>query len=384
MHNDISLLHELDNVSKTHPSGNEDIDQVLINLAKQILPSLNIERMNVWLFNEEKNAIISVGEYDIRTKRFSKNTVLEAWKYPDYFHALRENKIIEAEYIRENPITAPFNEEYSIPLDIYSLLDVPLRVAGELAGVICFEKTGQKKVFSHNEKSFCLSVSFLIASLLETKYRRAAQANLEKLLLEKDTLLKELNHRTRNNLSILVSLLRISKNKTETGETKRVVEEYEQRVFSMLKIHDLLQQNHYFNQVHIAKYINELINEFRVSYPQFNHKIKANVHPIDFYLPSKSAIYLGLIITEVLLNAIKHATPENENFLLSIDFEAISDNKTSLVIHDNGPGFEFNSVQKTSSMGLGLIADLASAICLKTNYPKPGNSRYYFELSTEQ
>ena len=200
---------------------------------KQVLVALRIERVNVWIFNPEKTALVSIGEYDKRTKKFAKDSVLEKKDFPIYFKALTENKIILAEDIYSHPFTQEFNEVYSRPLDIYSLLDIPIRISGELIGVMCYEKTGMQKHFSQSEISFCLSVSLVLASNLESRHRRAAQHLLENALKEKELLIKEINHRVKNNLSVLISLMRLSETRTNSKESKTLLHEYEQRIFSM-------------------------------------------------------------------------------------------------------------------------------------------------------
>lgn len=374
---DINLLEELDSISKVHVLNRHDVDQIMIDFAKRILPALKIERINVWLFNPEKTALISIGEYDSRTQTFSKNSVLDQWKYPVYFDGLRENKIILASDIYSHPLTKELNEEYSKPNNVCSLLDIPIRISGELIGVICFEKTETKKIFTEAEQSFCLSISFVLAASLEGRQRRAAQSKLEKLLLEKELLLRELNHRTKNNLAILVSLIRISKNKTNGDEAKRLLEEYEQRIFSMLKIHELLQQGQNYNVINLAQYLRELINEFRVTFPQINHCIKSKINVFQFALSSKKAIHLGIVITEILMNAIKHSSA-NPDFELKFEFTEESENQFVLLIGDNGPGFHFKESTEKSSLGLSLISDLIEDLGINYTLPSPNNSYYKF------
>lgn len=374
---DIHLLEELDSVSQIHFLKRTDIDQIMIDFATRILPSLQIERVNVWLFNQQKTAIISVGEYDLRTKQFNKNSVLKEYDFPIYFKALRENKIITAEDIYTHPLTKELGESYAEPQNICSLLDIPLRISGELVGVICFEKTATKKVFSVNEQSFCLSISFVLASTLESRHRRAAQAKLEVLLQEKEMLVKEINHRVKNNFAILISLLRLSKNNAHTEEGKFLLNEYEQRIYSMLKIHDLLNQNSNYSEINLSKYVKELVNEFRVSFPQFNHCVNTRINTYDFYLSSKRTLNLGLIITEILLNSIKHAS-STANYELMVELIDVNDHHMVLTIGDNGPGFEFEKESKKGSLGLSLIVDLCDSIEAEVKYPTLKKAYYTF------
>ncbi|MDZ4665146.1 MAG: histidine kinase dimerization/phosphoacceptor domain -containing protein [Bacteroidota bacterium] len=375
---DIHLLEELDSVSQIHFLDRNDIDHIMTDLAIRILPSLRIERMSVWLFNSEKTALISIGEYDTRTEKFNKNSVLHQNAIPIYFEALRKNKIIIAEDIYNHPATMELNEEYSKPNSICSLMDIPLRISGELIGVICFEKVDIKRVFTANEQSFCLSLSFVLASTLESRQRRVAQAKLEALLTEKETLVKEINHRVKNNFSILISLIRISKNKARTEESRTILQEYEQRLFSMLKIHDLLNQSYNHSEINLSKYITELVNEFRVSFPHFNHCVNTRINNYEFTLSSKRVLYLGLIVTEILLNSIKHAAANTPNYELTIELLEINDHHVNLTIGDNGPGFDFEKEVSKDSLGLPLIKDLSSAIDVDAKFPTLKNSNYTF------
>jgi serine phosphatase RsbU (regulator of sigma subunit) len=190
---EINLLNELDNVSKIHPLEREDIDKIMLDMAKKIVLALKIERINVWLFNPEKSAMISIAEYDKRTKKYVKDSVLHRKDFPNYFKAISENKIIVVEDIYTNKFTNELNEAYSKPNNICSLLDIPLRIGGELMGVMCYEKTEVHKKFTQEEIGFCLSVSFVLASNLESRYRRAAQTKLEEVLSEKDALISQIN-----------------------------------------------------------------------------------------------------------------------------------------------------------------------------------------------
>jgi len=378
LNKDVNLLQELDSISQIHFLKRKDIDGIMIDFAARILPSLKIERINIWLFNADKTALISMGEYDTRTKIFSKNSILDQSQFPLYFEALRKNEIIIAEDVYSNPNTMELNEAYSKPNQVCSLLDIPLRISGELIGVICFEKTDTKKIFSINEQTFCFSISFVLASALESRHRRAAQAKLEALLKEKEMLLLELNHRVKNNFSILVSLIRISKDNCKTQESKFILQEYEQRVFSMLKIHELLNHNHHHSNINLSQYVKEIVNEFRVSFPQFNHCVITKIGNYDYELTSKRALSLGLIITEILLNSIKHAAEQTNGYLLNVELIEISKQHVQLILGDNGAGFDFQLESKKQSLGLPLIRDLAQSIDIEAKYPEAKQATYSF------
>lgn len=245
---------------------------------------------------------------------------------------------------------------------------------------MCYEKTDCQKEFKKDEINFCLSVSFVLASNLESRKRRAAQNKLEKALEEKELLLKEINHRVKNNLSILISLLRLSKSRVEGNESKVLLEECEQRIFPMLKINDMLDKNNLYSKINLSDYIKELVIEFRVTYPQINHNCKVDINYFDFFISTKKAIHIGLIVSEILLNSIKHASETSSNYEVIISLKKITETALELKIGDNGDGFNFNELIAKNTLGLDLIKDLADSLSLKTIYSAKNNAYYIFDF----
>lgn len=372
----INLLEELDDISKIHFLRRDDIDEMMIEFSKRIITALKIERISAWLFNKNQDAIISVGEYDLRSRAFKKNSVLSQRDYPSYFEAINHNKIVLVENTFKNTATSEFTNDYLIPNSVISLMDIPLRISGELIGVMCFEKTGKtERMFTEKEQAFAFSIALVFASNLEARHRRIAQYKLEQVLNEKELLIKEINHRVKNNFSILISLLRIRKNRSENTELKNILEEYEQRIFSMMKIQDLLFQSKNYTSVNISSYLTELINEFKLTHSEIAGCIENKIEETHQLLPTKIAIHLGLLITEIFINSYKHASKNTAeySFLIALN---IKDNYLYLKTGDNGSGFDFKEKIKSNSLGLPLIKDLIETIEAKTVFPSKGSSYY--------
>lgn len=377
----VNLLEEIDSVSKIHVLQRDDIDGLMIQMAKRIVACLHIERMSVWLFNNEKDAIISMGEYDLRSHTFKKENILHQKDFPVYFKSLNENKILLAPNIYTNPNTAEFTEDYSKPNDIISLMDIPLRIGGELVGVMCFEKTGKtERIFSEKEQTFAFSVSLVFASNLEARHRRALQFKLEEAIKEKDLLIKEINHRVKNNFSILISLMRLSKNQGKTVDPKIMLEEYEQRIFSMLKVQDMLYHSQNYSGINVSDYVTELTNEFRKTHSESAKGIITEIRPIDLILDSKKALHLGLVVTEVFLNHFKHCFLKDPGCVLNITLKELGNHHTVLRMGNDKEGFDFKEKIKAQTLGLPLIKDLSEGICKKVSYPTPQKNYYEFEI----
>ncbi|MCB9173637.1 MAG: ATP-binding protein [Flavobacteriales bacterium] len=339
----------------------------MLEFAKRITTVLKIERTNVWLFNEQKDAIISIGEYDTRTKQFSKNSIIHQQNCPNYFKAINRNKIITIKNVLEHPYTNEFNNTYSIPNEVISLMDIPLRISGELIGVFCFEKTGKiERVFTEEDQTFAMSLAIVVASNLEARHRRVAQQQLELALKEKELLIKEINHRVKNNLSILISLLRLAKNQQKNAKVPEVLTEFEQRVMAMLKIHDLLHHTHNYTTVKLAEYIRELTDEFKHSFNQV--KIISEIKNVDLEMSSKDALHIGLAVTEILLNSIKYGNQSDSNYHILVTLKSLN-GKVTLTISNNGKSFDFDKKLKQQTLGLSIIKDLLENLTVKVKYP---------------
>lgn len=374
---EINLLEELDSVSSIHQLNRDDIDALMLACAQKASQLFEIERVNAWLLNKNKDAIISIGEYDTRTKKFNKNTIIPSKDCPNYFKSIIKNRIILVENVYTNSVTSELTDNYLRPNNIISLMDIPLRMNGELIGVLCLEKTGDaERVFSKDEQTFALGLGFLISSSLEARKRRAIQHDLEKLLEEKELLIKEINHRVKNNFSILISLLRLSKNKKGKKKTEEFINDFEQRINAMLKIHEMLNASESYSEVNISFYLYKIVSEFKETFTQL--AITSEIEDSDTMMDSKKALHLGLIITEILLNAAKHETANGNHHLEII--MTTHHNKNKLTIHLPGKAFNFNEKLKDETLGLSLIKDLAESIDATTHFPKENNGLYLFEF----
>lgn len=378
IHEPINLLEELDSASSLHTLKRDDIDALMLEFAKRITRVLKIERTNVWLFNHEKDTMVSIGEYDDRNKQFIKNNIIYQNDCPNYIKAISRNKIIVIKNVLEHPYTNELNNTYSIPNDVISLMDIPLRICGELIGVFCFEKTGKiEKIFTEEEQTFAMSLAIVFASNLEARHRRVAQEQLELALKEKELLIKEINHRVKNNLSILISLLRLAKTQNKNAKGSEVLQEFEQRVIAMLKIHDLLHESNNHTSVNLSDYIKEITHEFQQSFNQT--KIIAEIKKVDLELTSKDALHIGLASTEIFLNSIKYGIQNSTNFNIYVKLNKINQ-KTTLVIGNTGKGFDFEKKIQQNTLGLSIIKDLMEDLNITINYPTKEKCCYEMEF----
>ena len=378
----IDLIQELDSISRIHYLKRDDIDEMMLEFARRLTTTLRIERMSVWLFNADKDKLVSMGEYDRRTKSFDKNTSLDKAKFPTYFKAIEENKILLVENVVTDEKTSELNPDYNIPFEVYSLMDIPLRISGELVGVMCFEKTGERKVFTSKDQAFAFSVSLVFASNLEARQRRALQHQLELGIAEKERLIKEINHRVKNNFSILLGLIRIAKQNSENGTIDAFIEEYEQQIFSILKIHELLMRSNNATLINITEYIEELAEQYQNSHTSLKGRFDIEIPEVNAEIATKTATHVGLIVSEIMINAFKYAVSESNENRMFIRLQN-TDESAILTVGDSGSGFDFEKKLLGNSMGLPLIKDLANDADLDITFPRLGNSSYRIVIPKE-
>lgn len=193
---------------------------------------------------------------------------------------------------------------------------------------------------------------------------------LKHRLDERDTLLRELNHRVKNNMQIIISMLRLQANKYGKHE-KEIVQIAENRIRSMLFIHELLYKSNK-NTFDIQEYFKLLIEEISNSFALNDRCL--NVEIQELHLDNDQVVNLGFIINELLTNAIKHAKPKNE-LLIYISLQK-TNNQVILSIEDNGIDF------KTSKDGLGtLFIDTMVDEQLKAKIHREFDNGYKVQIS---
>jgi two-component sensor histidine kinase len=185
---------------------------------------------------------------------------------------------------------------------------------------------------------------------------------IEEALNENKTLLKELQHRVKNNLQMMISLFNLQLNKLPNKELKDVFQFSINRVKTISKIHEKLYNNKSLNKISLNDYTQSIVKELKEVY--------FNLNSVNFKLKIKDDLFihidqtqtLGLIINELITNSKKHAFSDSkkENNIIIII------NKNKSLIHfnyiDNGSGFNVKEVLISKSLGLGLIKRLVNQL----------------------
>jgi two-component sensor histidine kinase/streptogramin lyase len=198
----------------------------------------------------------------------------------------------------------------------------------------------------------------------ELKLSKAQAENdkliIEKSLIERESLLKEIHHRVKNNLQIIASLLYLQSGKFEDEDFKKVLEEGQGRVRSMALIHQKLYENEDLKSIPFGEYLNELVSEIRASFGMPN--IQLNIKADDIHFDVDTAVPLGLIVNEMATNAFKYAFEKEEKGSISI-FLTQNNGEYIMNIKDDGKGIPNEiDIRKTKSLGLRLVRMLSQQL----------------------
>lgn len=187
----------------------------------------------------------------------------------------------------------------------------------------------------------------------------ARTAELTATLSEKNVLLKEVHHRVKNNLQIIVSLLNLQARNVDDPQTLLLLNDSQSRVRSMALVHEKLYQSEALDRIKFNDYLRELTRFLYGLYWKREGSVEFSVQAEDVELDIETAIPCGLLVNELITNSLKHAfLAESNGGMVQIQFFAENGNYV-LRVTDNGSGFPADSeLQQPSSLGMQLVKSL--------------------------
>lgn len=220
---------------------------------------------------------------------------------------------------------------------------------------------------------------------LDITARKRAEEQLKASLLEKEVLLKEIHHRVKNNLQVVYSLLNLQSSQTADEASLEVLRESQNRVRSMALVHETLYRSPDLARVDLVDYASNLAAHLIRSYRIDSTAIQLSVQAAaPVYLSIDTAIPCGLIINELISNALKHAFPAGRSGTVSVRLARPSAVSTSLTVADNGIGLpaEFDQTA-TDSLGMQLIGQLVRQIHGCLTVQREGGTQFTIEFQAQ-
>ncbi len=197
-----------------------------------------------------------------------------------------------------------------------------------------------------------------IGTEMDITERRNYRMELEVSLREKETLLKEIHHRIKNNLQIISSLLNLQLNYLDNEEIIEMLKSSQSRIRSMAMIHEKLYKTKELSCINFADYTREFTTYLFNAYRNRIGNLRLELDLNDVILDINLSISLGLILNELITNALKHAFPDNKSGKIKIALKE-EGSCVELDIADDGIGLPRDfDLKKTNSLGLELVDSL--------------------------
>jgi PAS domain S-box-containing protein len=189
--------------------------------------------------------------------------------------------------------------------------------------------------------------------------RKLAEQRIADSLREKETLLREMHHRVKNNLQIISSLLHFQAKKLKDPDDVAVLDEGRDRLRSMILVHEKLYRSGDLVNIDFGDYARTLVNQLGESHAGLRTKVQVDINAERVFLPIETALPCGMILSELTSNSFKHAFAGRPMGRLRIEATR-TDHSLSLVVEDDGIGLpEAASVDSPDSFGLQLVRNLA-------------------------
>jgi two-component sensor histidine kinase len=274
-----------------------------------------------------------------------------------------------------DPVRCGLPESHS-PLQAF--MGLPVYGAGELLGVVGL--AGRSSGFDNSVRDYLKPLSsacgnFLRAYRADKKKQKAENElrnyknqleeliedrteQIEASLREKDILLKELYHRVKNNMQVMIGLLSLQANDIEDEYYAQLFIENANRIQSMSAAHEYLYQSDNLSDIDMHDYFERLVDTIKHGFGDLEVAVKLDVSNVQFEI--EEAITCGLIVNELLTNAFKYAFPEKKGNIEIMMSEA-EDSKMKLVLKDNGIGLPVTArIEDAQGLGVNLVYKLVS------------------------
>ncbi len=231
-------------------------------------------------------------------------------------------------------------------------------------------KLKQQQVLSYSMAAGLLLVVFIVV-VLWNLYNQKKKSNKEK-----EILLKEIHHRVKNNLQTISSLLSLQSSYLTDERIRDAVRESQGRVKSMALIHQMLYQQERLSTINFRKYIHQLCDSIASSFQQTGINIIYNTSCAEVEIDIDTAIPLGLIANELIINAYKYAFDKTDSGIISVGLSRLEKNKYLFFVKDNGKGLPKDiKPENTHTLGLKLVYLLVRQI--------KANIQYHINQGTE-
>ena len=204
---------------------------------------------------------------------------------------------------------------------------------------------------------------YFISTVIDISERKEAEDTIRRSLLEREVMLREIHHRVKNNIQIISSLLRLQARRLDNEQAREALTESQNRIRSMALIHEKLYQTGDLARIEMADYLENTVGHLVSVYRGASGRVASCVEARGVSLDINQAIPIGLIVNELVTNALKHAFPGGRDGDLLVRLAGAEPGKMELTVRDSGIGLsDPGLLQGGSTLGLQIVHDLVRQI----------------------
>ncbi|MDZ4170765.1 MAG: PAS domain S-box protein [Methanobacteriaceae archaeon] len=330
---------QLNKLLKAEIKERKKMEKIIQDNVLRMNIALESAKMGAWDFNLVNNTSVRTLDHD---KIFGYDSLQPEWNKKIFFeHVLPEDR----EYAQKR-----FEESYET-----NKLYLQCRIIRADKKIRWIEVYG---IIYRDDKNHPNRILGVISDITE---RKETENHLIKAIEEKEILLREIHHRVKNNMQIISSFLNLQSIQVVDKRDADLFTVVQDRVKSMALIHDNLYQSVDLSRIQFKEYINNMISQIFSTHSHLSKNIKLVTDIDDLTFNMETGVPLGLIITEMVINSLKHAFPDYKGEIF-ISLHA-KEEYIELIIRDNGVGIpEDFDIEKSKKLGLRLLNTLVDQL----------------------
>jgi len=362
-----------------------NVDTILQTAVNEVRQFLNCDRVLIYQFAPDMSGTVVVESLAEGWRPALNSTIKDTCFGQNYAQSYKAGRT----QVVDDIYTAGLSQchiDILVLFDVRASLVVPIIQENNLWGLLCAYHCSAPRNWRSYEVDLLNQLATHIAiaiqqselyqqSEAEIQRRQQIEAQLKASLKEKESLLKEIHHRVKNNLQIISSVLRLQSDFIQDEAILSLFKDSQNRIRSMALIHEKLYKSKDLLRVHMEDYIHDLTAGLCPSYIARAGDVDLQIKADDIYLNIDTAIPCGLIIHELVSNSLKHAFPEPqaEGCQVQVSLQPHQNGlQYLLTVSDNGIGFPDDiDFRETDTLGLELVCifteQLEGSVDLETN-----------------
>lgn len=248
---------------------------------------------------------------------------------------------------------------------------------GEEMAVEALKKGATDYVLKDQMSKLVPSVCRALQEVKERNERKRAEKKLKASLKEKRVMLREIHHRVKNNMQIIMSLLRLQSYSIKDKDALEKFKESQHRIKSMALIHESLYKSGDLSNINFFDYLNKMLKHLLSTYKEERGEIKFTLEAKGIYLDINKAIPCGLLVNELVSNSLKHAFPEGIKGEIIVKMKQDKRKKRTLIVKDTGIRLQEElNFREPKTLGMQLVKGLVDQLDGKIEVRRDGGTEF--------